>query len=135
MQNLCSRREYCTREVVEKIRRALPDASPAEVEEMVASLKEDKYLDDLRYASAFARDKSALQGWGPCKIRYFLSSKGIPSEFISEALESIDHEKADLKLRRMLEAKAKTLEGDPQKKYKLIKYALSRGYEPSDLDL
>lgn len=135
MQALCSRREYCAREIADKIRKNVPEMTPQDVEDIIASLKEDKFLDDLRYASAFARDKSSIQGWGPVKIRYMLSSKGIPPAVISDALEEIDTQKASLKLEKMLEAKARTLEGDPQKKYKLIKFALSRGYDPSDLDL
>ena len=31
---------------------------------VVASLVKDKFVDDRRYAAAFAREKSALQWWG-----------------------------------------------------------------------
>jgi len=135
MQTLCSRREYCTREIAEKIRKAIPGAGSDEVEEMLQSLTEDKYVDDLRYSSAFARDKSSLQGWGPIKIRHMLSAKGIAPSVITEALAEIDTAKADDRLRRLVQAKARTLEGDPMIKYKLIRFALSRGYDPSDIDL
>jgi len=41
----------------------------------------------------------------------------------------VDTEKAAGKLEKLLSAKARTLEGDPQIKLKLLKFALSRGYE------
>ncbi|MBP5521281.1 MAG: RecX family transcriptional regulator, partial [Bacteroidales bacterium] len=87
------------------------------------------FVDDLRYAGAFAREKARLQGWGPVKIRFALRSKGIASELIEEALETVDTQAASDKLSKLLQAKAASLEGDPQKKFKLIKFALSRGYE------
>ena len=42
---------------------------------MVAELKEDRYVDDARYAAAFAREKASLQGWGPVKIRFQLRGR------------------------------------------------------------
>ncbi|MBQ1683185.1 MAG: RecX family transcriptional regulator, partial [Bacteroidales bacterium] len=48
---------------------------------------------------------------------------------IEEALDTVDIQAATGKLSKLLDAKAASLEGDPQKKFKLIKFALSRGYE------
>jgi len=96
---------------------------------VVAALKADKYIDDARYAACFAREKSSLHGWGPVKIRFLLRGKGISNEDIAAGLAEIEAPKADAKLRRLVEEKYKTLEGDPQCKLKLLKYALSRGYE------
>ncbi len=132
LRGLCSRREYCRSEVMKKALAAL-DGDVAAAEEVVGSLVMDKYVDDLRYASAFARDKSAIAGWGDVKIRYMLSAKGIPKDMINEALEGIDDDKASDKLRKILEVKAKALKDDPQKKLKLIRFALGRGYEYDDV--
>ena len=65
----------------------------------------------------------------PYKIRLALAAKRIPKEIVDAALEEIDGNRAGQKLRRLLEAKWKTLEGDEAAKYKLLRYALSRGYE------
>ena len=128
LQAACSRREYCIRDIREKALKA-PEGDSAGVEEIIASLLEDGFLDERRYAAAFARDKSSLAGWGPIKIRQMLRSKGIPDETIREALGEIDLERASEKLRRLLETKRRSLEGDPAWKYKLIRFALSRGYD------
>ena len=124
----CSKREYCSEDVRLKAFKAL-DGDFAGAAEIVESLVRDRFVDDLRYAGAFAREKSSLTGWGPVKIRYALRAKKIAPETIEEALTEIDEGKASDKLIKLIEAKRRSLEGDPQIKLKLIKFALSRGYE------
>ena len=128
LQRLCSRAEYCAQDMYRKALKDLEGDSAAAAR-VVASLKEDKYIDDARYASCFAREKSSLQGWGPVKIRFQLRGKGISEEDIAAGLSEIEVPKADAKLRRLVEEKYKTLEADPQCKLKLLKFVLSRGYE------
>lgn len=128
LQRLCSRAEYCSADVYRKALKDLEgDAGAAS--RVVASLREDRYVDDARFAAAFAREKASLQGWGPVKIRFQLRGKGISEADIVTALAEVEPEKADDKLERLLSAKAHSLEGDPEWKLKIIKYALSRGYE------
>ena len=93
MRVLCSRREYCRSDILKKVVSAL-DGDRQEAEKIIDILVNEKFIDELRYASAFVRDKSALSGWGVVKIRYMLSSKGIPREVISEALGEVDEGKA-----------------------------------------
>ncbi len=127
LRGLCSRREYCRSDMMKKAVVALEGDSAAAAE-VVGTLVREKYVDDLRYASAFARDKSSIAGWGEVKIRYMLASKGISREIIGEALEEIDGGKAADKLERLIENKAKSLKGDPQIRMKLLRFALGRGY-------
>ena len=127
LQGRCARREYCVSEVRAKALKALEgDAGAAE--EVVAALVRDGFVDDLRYASAFAREKASLTGWGAVKISFALSTKGIARDVIAQALAEIDSDKASDKLDRLLAAKFRTLQGDPQCKLKLLKFALGRGY-------
>lgn len=128
LQRLCSRAEYCASDMYRKALKDLEGDSSAAAR-VVAALKADKYVDDARYASAFAREKSSLQGWGPVKIRFQLRAKGISDDDISSGMAEIESSKADAKLRRLIEDKYKVLAGDPQCKLKLLKYVLSRGYE------
>jgi len=128
LQNLCAKQECCSSAVFEKALRRL-DSDRAAASEVLSSLVCDGFVDDARYAAAFAREKASLTGWGPLKIRYALCAKGIRGEAVDEALSEIDEGKADEKLRKLVEAKKKSLEGDPQIRLKLIRFALSRGYE------
>lgn len=98
-------------------------------ERLVDSLVEDRFVDDLRYAGAFAREKSRLSGWGPAKISYTLAGKGIPKSVIKDALAEVDPDEAGKRMLSVLEAKYRVLRDDPQVKFKLLKFGLTRGYE------
>lgn len=127
MRRLCSRREYCRSDVMKKAVDAL-DGDRSQAEKVVQTLLDEKYVDDLRYASAFARDKASLAGWGEVKIRYMLGTKGISKDIINQALEDIDAGKAQSRLEKLLETKYRTLKDDPQCRLKMLRFALGRGY-------
>ena len=128
LRTLCSRREYCRADIMKKALTAL-DGDAQEAEDIVSMLVEERYVDDMRYASAFARDKASIAGWGSVKIRYMLSAKGISKDIINEALQEIDEGKAEARLAKLVENKARALKDDPQKRLKLLRFALGRGYE------
>lgn len=127
MRALCSRREYCRSDIMKKVMTSL-DGDREEAEKIVELLVSERYIDDLRYASAFARDKASLAGWGEVKIRYMLSSKGILKDVISRALEEIDQNKAGERLEKLMENKLRSLKDDPQVRLKLLRFGLGRGY-------
>ena len=133
LRGLCSRREYCYVDVLKKAKDAL-DGDAQAAKEVADVLVEDKYVDDFRYASAFARDKSAIQGWGEVKIRYMLSAKGVSRDVIDKALEEIDQDKADCRLEKLLQNKLKSLKDDPQCCLKLLRFALGRGYSYDEVN-
>ena len=128
LQAQCSKREYCSSDIFRKAMKAF-DGDREMAGMILQSLQEDKFVDDLRYSSAFAREKSRLTGWGPAKITYTLVGKGIPRSVVVEALGEIDQDEAVRRMRPVLEIKAETLIGDPQIKFKLLKFGLTRGYE------
>lgn len=127
MRNLCSRREYCRSDIMKKVLKAL-DGDKAGAEKIIETLVREKYIDEIRYSSAFARDKASIAGWGETKIRYMLSAKGIPRDTISLALEEIDEGKAAGRLEKLMENKFKSLKDDPQCRMKMLRFALGRGY-------
>lgn len=127
MRNLCSRREYCRADIMKKAMSAL-DGEREKAEKVIEILVAEKYIDELRYASAFARDKSSISGWGETKIRYMLSSKGVPREVIDKALEEIDESKAMTRLEKLMENKYRSLKDDPQCRLKMLRFGLGRGY-------
>lgn len=128
MRVLCSRREYCRSDILKKVVSAL-DGDRQGAEKIVDILVDEKFIDELRYASAFVRDKSALSGWGAVKIRYMLSSKGIPRDVISEALGEVDEGKARARLEKLMENRYRSLKDDPQCRLKMLRFGLGRGYE------
>ena len=127
LQRQCARMEYCVSDVRRKALKALEGDAEA-AERIVASLVRDRFVDDRRYAAAFAREKAVLQGWGVVKIRFQLRGKGISDEIITEALQEIDPAKAASKLDKLAADRYRLLKDDPQCRLKLLKALLSRGY-------
>lgn len=131
LQALCVKREYCRYDIDQKAQKLLKDEPDPEskLQAMVDSLVEDGFVSDLRYSSAYAREKASISGWGPLKIRTALLSKRIERSVIDEALGEVDDDRAQEKLRKVLQNKWRSLSEDPQGKLKLIRFALSRGYD------
>lgn len=127
LRRQCSRREYCTSDVLKKAEKAL-DGDRQQALLIVDKLVEERYVDDHRYAAAYAREKSSISGWGEVKIRYMLSAKGLSKDVIADAMNEVDMQKAGNRLERLLINKYSSLKGDPQWKLKLMRFALGRGY-------
>ena len=132
LRRLCSRREYCKSDILKKATAAL-DGDKEAAAKVLDILVSEKYVDDLRYATAYAREKAMISGWGETKIRYMLSAKRIDRSLVDQALTEIDSNKADNRLQKLLENKAKSLKGDPQMRLKLIRFAIGRGYKYDDV--
>ena len=128
LQKLCSKAEYCEADIYLKALKDLEGDADA-ARKVLEALISEKYVDNARYASAFAREKAAIQGWGPVKIRFQLKAKGVSEENIRAALEEVDEGKQADKLRKVLLAKARSLAGDPQFRLKLLRFGLTRGYD------
>ncbi len=127
MKRLCSRGERCRSDILRKVM-AYGVTDP---ESVVEELVREGYIDDERYARAFARDKSSLQGWGKVKIRVDLQRKRIDESAITAALNEIDPIAADTKLQKLALSKLRQLqnESDPNlRKAKFIRYLMGRGY-------
>ena len=127
LRRLCSRREYCSSDILKKAVTAL-EGDKEIAEKVLAELIKDKYVDDFRYASAYAREKAMISGWGETKIRYMLSGKRVASDIIAQALNEIDEGKASTRLEKIIENKYRSLKSDPQCRLKLIRFGLGRGY-------
>ena len=88
LQAQCSKREYCSSDVFKKAMKAF-EGNRELSGKILQALLDDKFVDDLRYASAYAREKARLTGWGPAKITYTLVGKGIPRDVVAKALEEV----------------------------------------------
>jgi len=135
LQNICSKREYCNADLVSKIKSYYKDGTEVSEEEINAlldSLRKDNFLDDRRYTRAFVRDKAVFNAWGPSKLSQALRLKGIDASLINEALNDEELQNSALaKLEKQLQVKNKSLRDDPQAKIKLIRFALSKGFDYS----
>lgn len=104
---------------------------PEAVESIIASLIQENFLNEERFAMAFARGKFRIKKWGRVKIKIELKRRKISDYSIRKALRQLDDEDYMGTLRQVIAGKDKLLrEPHPLKRrYKLVSYALSRGFE------
>lgn len=107
---------------------------PEAVENIIVKLIGDNFLNEERFAKAYAQGKFKQKGWGRIKIKQGLKFKKVPEVLIKKALHIIDGDDYTTMLSKVIQKKAATImEKDTYKKrYKLQQFAMSRGFE-SDL--
>lgn len=129
LESWCAYRERCESEVRQKL--LLLQADAEDTEEYLAYLRENNFLNEERFAGAFARGKFNIKSWGKKKIEQELKAKRIDGQKIRESIAAIDEGMYFLRLQDILSRKLKTMkEQDPYKrKQKLLQYALQKGYE------
>lgn len=128
MTGLCARAEHCEFEIRDKLRRALLPA--ADIERVLDYLVTHRFVDDARYARAFAADKARFAGYGRLKIRMALIAKRIDVSYITDALDAIDHDMYAETLLKMARSRGATLDLEEyDDRAKLYRRLVSRGYE------
>ncbi len=133
LEALCSRAEHCAFEMQEKMKRwGLDEAAQLRV---IALLRKNRYIDDERFAMAFARDKIVYNKWGRRKVDQALRMKRIDEDVRTRVLDSFDKDDFTDSLRPLLIAKMKATKAknDYELGCKLIRFALGRGFEYEDI--
>lgn len=87
-----------------------------EVDEVISALIQEDYLNEERFAVAFAGGKFRMKGWGRVKIKYELKQRKVSEYCIRKALQEIDES-----------VYQKTLEGLAKKKWNSIRGAGTNG--------
>lgn len=130
--SLCSSSEHCIADISEKLRRW--GVGREDADDIIAFLVSGKYIDERRYALAYANDKLRFSHWGKVKIRTMLQSQHISSADITFALDSLDPDECSGCLRDAFGTKLRSLglEGKVlsyEEKGKIIRFLLQRGFE------
>jgi len=126
---LCAGREYTAGDVLSKLR--LWGLEENESGRIIKLLKNDNFINEERYALAFARDKFRYNKWGKLKITAHLRSKNLSDEVIRKAVDSIDDETYHKTIENIISAHRRTVKAKNQYdlKAKLLRYGLSKGFE------
>jgi regulatory protein len=112
----------------------------AEIDAAIERLREEKWIDDERFAGAFARSRAAKKV-GPTRIKRELSAAGVDRTTADRALaENRDDERAGNDLAEIAEKRRRLMvrrHGDEfvrsaEGKSRLIAYLMQKGY-PLDL--
>ncbi len=129
LQRYCAYQERCHKEVRSKLLEL--GIYGHNLEEIISQLIEEKFLNEERYARAFARGKFRIKQWGRSRITRELKMRDISDYCIRKALEEIDEGDYAKTLEDFLAKKAALLNGESEfeRNSKLAQYALRRGFE------
>jgi regulatory protein len=129
-RHYCGYQERCHTEVQEKLYSF--GLRKPQVEAAIATLIEENYLNEERFAVQFAGGHFRLKHWGKVRIRYQLKQKQVSDYCIKVALAGIDEEDYRQTLTRLAAKKWEELakETNPLiRKRKWHEYLLQKGYE------
>src|SRR3954471_9534683 len=103
----------------------------SEHDEIIATLIEEDYLNEERFAKAFAGGKFKMKDWGRKKILHALMEKKVSEYNIKKAMKEIDEEQYQKTLVTLTEKKYALLKSEQYlvRKKKTIDYLLQKGYE------
>lgn len=129
----CSTAEHCRSEINEKLQRW--GIGYGTIERILNQLEEEKYIDEERFCRAFINDKYRFSKWGKVKIAQELYLKKISSSLAWQHLNEIDETEYISILHDLLVSKRKSIHAkdDYERNGKLIRFALSRGFEMKDI--
>lgn len=130
IQRYCAYQERCHQEVKNKLYEY--GLYSSEVDELLSELITDGFLNEERYAKAFAGGKFRMKKWGRIKITHALEAHGLSKTCIRIGLQEISAEDYSLTLTNLLEKKSTEIDTENifEKRDKLSKYAIQKGYEP-----
>lgn len=125
----CAYQERSHREV--KIKLFEYGLRTGEVDEILSSLITDGFLNEERYAKAFAGGKFRMMKWGRLKIQHELEMAGLTPKCIARGLSEIDQKDYTKTLTALVKKKsAQTTESDLfKKKNKIARFIIGKGFE------
>jgi regulatory protein len=137
MGKYCAYRERSIDEVVKKLKGFA--MSPANIQLVLERLTKQGFLDEDRFATAFAGGKFRQKKWGRKRIQMEMKKKGLSNELIEKGLSQLLEKDYIETLDVLIQKKWKqvTRSGKDADDYetkqsnrgKLIRYALQKGYE------
>lgn len=105
---------------------------PSEVEQALTRLITDGFLNEERFAKAFAGGKFRMKKWGRNKIVHALKAHGVTPKCIQRGLGEIDSPAYTKTLKALLKSKMSKAMGEDtfKVKHQAARFAIGKGYEP-----
>jgi regulatory protein len=129
IQSYCAYQERSHKEVKNKLFEYGLYAS--EVDELISTLIVDGFLNEERFAKAFAGGKFRIKRWGRLKIKQELEMLGLTKRNVTTGLKEIDSSDYSKTLKALIKKKASLItESNPFKKKNLVaRFVIGKGYE------
>jgi len=130
LRHYCSYQERCHSEVRSKLYQL--GVYKKFHDELIAELIQQNYLNEERFAIAFARGKFKMNQWGKRKITQALKEKRVSEYCIKTALNQIPENDYLETLQKLVEKKIESLNGEKisLKKNMVAQSLIAKGFEP-----
>jgi regulatory protein len=102
---------------------------PETIEQALASLREQGYLDDVRFAREFTEDKRLLEEWGADRIERRLLALGLPVEIVRGAVGARGRDDEREAAMALVQRRFPALENDPRELKRAIGVLARKGYD------
>lgn len=124
----CARQERCQQEVRDKL--YAWGGHKEAVEQIIAQLIGEGFLNEARFAEHYAVSKSRQKGWGRRKIELALKAKGVSASCIASGLKAIDGEEEVEQLKLAVAKRwERTKETEPFiRREKVVRYFVGKGF-------
>lgn len=129
LQRYCAYQDRCHQEVRSKLLEL--GVYGDDLEEIIADLIQERFLDEERFARSFARGKFRIKKWGRIRIRKELKIRDVSAYSLRKALTEIEEAEYRKTLKEIILKKNSLLKepDDFIRRNKLAQYAISRGFE------
>jgi regulatory protein len=129
LRHYCAYQERCHQEVRDKLFQL--GCPSRQHDELISSLIEDDYLNEERFAVAFAGGKWRVKQWGRTRIKYELQQRKVSAYCIRKALAEIEEEDYEKVLLQLAQKKYELLKKDQYiiRKKKTTDYLVAKGFE------
>ena len=129
LKHYCGYQERCHSEAKEKLFSL--GIRKTEQDEIVAQLIEENYLNEERFAIAFAGGKFRIKQWGKIKIRSELKKRRVSDYCINKALKQIGDKEYSQTIKKLAMKYFSSLKAEPEimRKKKTLDYLMQKGFE------
>ncbi len=128
-EKYCAYQERCQQEVRDKLYEW--GLYSSDVENIISQLILDNFLNEERFAKAFASGKFRIKKWGRIKIKIELKKRKISEYCIKKAMLEIKEEDYIETIKKLIYKKSKDIKdvNTQIRNYKMVKYIASKGFE------
>jgi regulatory protein len=125
----CAIQDRCLSEMRQKLQAW--GISKEKTNSIIERLLKEGFIDEQRFAFAFARGKFRNLNWGKIKIAAELQRRNIGKGQIARAINEIDETEYQEVFTKLLKKKTRELQADSiENRYKVMRFLAGKGFEP-----
>ena len=130
LMKYCAYQERSTGEVRKQM--AKYGLGPEEEEKLIRQLIEERFIDDLRFATSYASGKLRNNQWGRNRIRLGLREKGVDEGKTEKALQIFEPCLYQEVMRGLIQKKDRQVrdENEYVRRNKIARFLIGKGFEP-----